>query len=203
MAQWRLHARAPVAPDERACACAEAEPASRGGVRPLGARGVRAPRGEALPARIGQRSRGDRAVLRLPVWAFSVVLRDMGISDPKLLVLMGCVLVVATVAVFAHALWRARAEVEGAARDADGGRALRRASRQMVMASRCRQVDAGSDAAGGAQGPAGCYCGRVRFTQQGGRREGDRVGGSGGDGHESWAPAPVAGTTLRRAAVLG
>ena len=91
------------------------------------------------------------------LWAFCVVLRDMGISDPKLLVLMGSVLVVATVTVFAHALWRARAEVEAM-------HAMRRGS----GASSCvasddgeslQKVDSGSDAAGGASGPPAVIAG--------------------------------------------
>ena len=86
------------------------------------------------------------------VWAFSVVLRDMGISDPKLLVLMGCVLIVVTVAVFAHALWRAHAEMKAL-------HAMQRGSH----ASSCvasdgdgeslQAIDSGSDAAGGAHDP--------------------------------------------------
>ena len=45
------------------------------------------------------------------LWCFAVVLREMGISDPQALILMGIVLIVATVGVFCFALWRARAEL--------------------------------------------------------------------------------------------
>ena len=44
------------------------------------------------------------------LWCFSVVFRDMGISNPKILVSMGIVLIAVTVAVFGFALWRASVE---------------------------------------------------------------------------------------------
>ena len=45
------------------------------------------------------------------LWASSIVLRDMGISNPSVLFVMGVVLVLATVTVFGFALWRASDEV--------------------------------------------------------------------------------------------
>jgi len=46
------------------------------------------------------------------LWCFSVVLRDMGISDPNLLLSMGIFLIVITVSVFVFAFWRVRAELK-------------------------------------------------------------------------------------------
>jgi hypothetical protein len=43
-------------------------------------------------------------------WCFSVVLRDMNIADPGVLITLGVLLILATIGVFAHALWRARME---------------------------------------------------------------------------------------------
>ena len=40
------------------------------------------------------------------LWCFSIVFRDMGISDPKILLSMGVCLIVATVGVFTFAFWR-------------------------------------------------------------------------------------------------
>ena len=44
------------------------------------------------------------------MWCFSVVLRYLGVSDPKVLVAMGVTLILATVGAFVHAVWRARDE---------------------------------------------------------------------------------------------
>ena len=46
------------------------------------------------------------------LWCFSVVFRDMGISDLNVLLTMGIVLIVATFAVFGFALWRASTELK-------------------------------------------------------------------------------------------
>ena len=46
------------------------------------------------------------------LWCFSIVFRDMGISDPKILLSMGIFLIVATVGVFLFAFWRVRAELK-------------------------------------------------------------------------------------------
>ena len=43
---------------------------------------------------------------------FSVVLRYLGVSDPKVLIAMGGILIMATVGIIAHAVWRASDEVK-------------------------------------------------------------------------------------------
>lgn len=51
-------------------------------------------------------------------WCFSIVFRDMGISATPVLLVLGVLLVLATVAVFAFALWRASDEVRDLRRGA-------------------------------------------------------------------------------------
>ena len=46
------------------------------------------------------------------LWCFSIILRYLGISDRRALLAMGVVLILATVAVFGFALWRANDEVK-------------------------------------------------------------------------------------------
>ena len=57
------------------------------------------------------------------LWCFSIVFRDMGISDPKILLSMGTFLIAATVGVFVFAFWRVRAELKllQSERKANGG----------------------------------------------------------------------------------